>query len=191
MSRLRRTAAAGLVVTLALGGCQRSRNDLTLQSYRDPYFPETYRLVLDACTFRTDASGDVHLAATAHFESAGAPGPIDQFLHIHLFWQPRPGRTPADTTNRDALIEYVIRSPAGVASYEGTGFIYPRKQTAERFIAQVEQARLQRTATSGDPPDVLGDVTLVGGLVATLDDARTVAIEREVAQLKHTDDARR
>lgn len=186
MSRLGwRPAGVGcalLTVWLAAAvGCQQPASELELRSYKDPYFPEPYHLTLQNCVFRVDASGDRHIAARA-FRATGESesGPITQFLHVHLFWQPKPGRTFANSTGVNALMRYVIVTPTGTAAYAGTGFVYPKGQRGETLTAEIESASLRLESQSGTPAEVLGDVRLHGTLVARRDEPATVDLIGEL-----------
>ena len=181
-----RTGLACLLLSFALGwaaGCQQPTSELELISYKDPYSPEHYRLELTQCAYRVDAGGNLHIVGRASSDThEGNPGKVTQFLHARLFWQPKPGRTFANSTTTDATIRYVIITPTGAAVYSGTGFVYPRRQRGEILIADLERACLRLEAQVGDAPAVLGDAHLSGTLVAREDAHAAVDLIRQLEQ---------
>lgn len=183
-------AAAAVALTLS-GGCMRRESALNFVSFRDPHFPESYRVVFDVCVYRLEPAGDYQIAARSSRSPASGGGPIVQMLHIHVFWKPRPGRTFDDPTAVDAALRYVVSSEAGTSIYRGTGFVYPRR---ERFggglVAEVESGRLLLEARHGEPPEVLGDARLSGRLYPLESDAQTIGLIREVDRaMRPPDDA--
>lgn len=168
-----------------LVGCQSNTTQLELVSYKDPYFPETFAVKLDTCVFRQAPGGDLHVAAHVErplepTDAEPTPSMVAQYLHIHMFWRPRPGRTHANETTTDAVIEYAIVNNDGLALYRGAGFVYPRKQKNGRLVLDVEDARLKLDRRVGTLPEVLGDARLTGTIVAYEDTNATVDLMRQL-----------
>ncbi len=166
----------------ALGGCGIDGSHLEFVSYRDPYFPETYRVDFPLCTYQLDDAGDLHIAAqagaaTAAPDSAG----VRELLAVDLFWRPRPSVTFADSTTTTATIQYVVTSAAGTAAYSGTAFVYPRRLKDGGLTADVESGRLRLTTRTGEIPELLGEARLSGTLVAREDPHTTVDLLRQLA----------
>jgi hypothetical protein len=154
-------------------------SQVKLVSYRDPYFPETYRVKFQQCAFRSDASNDVHIAARAVSNADSPDDQITQYLHVHMFWQPRPGRTAVEDTMTDATIRYVVVTRTGTAVYAGTGFVFPKRE-GKSLIAAIESANLRLLTRVGEVPELLGDARLTGKLVARQDEHATVDTVREL-----------
>jgi hypothetical protein len=175
----RRLTLLALVTTLAGGGCaQRSR--LSLLSYGDPYFPERFVIDVADCAYRTDASGDYHILARST-PRAGAGLEVEQLLHVHLFWRPRPGKTFDDPSSIDARLRYVVASDDNVEVYRGAGFVYvKRRRLAPRLTVQVERAQLQPIGDARGKGDSLGESTLEGVLQAADDSALAMELQRQV-----------
>ncbi len=175
------TLAAAVVALALSGGCVRRESALDFVSFRDPHFPETYRVAFDVCVYRTEPAGDYQIAARSSRMPAGGGGPVVQMLHIHVFWKPRPGRTFDDPTGVDAALRYVVSSDAGTSVYRGTGFVYPRRERfGGRLVAEVESGRLLLDSRRGEPPEVLGDARVSGRLYPLESDAQTIGLIREV-----------
>ncbi len=177
-----KTALAVLLPVAILSGttgCAGRSGVLKVVSYLDPYFPETYSVKLAEGAFRIDSGGDTHLLARA---SGAEPQPtLEQFVHVHLFWRPKPGKTHDDPSTVDSVIRYVVRSPGGVAVYEGTGFVYARRdRLTGRVSAEIENARLQLHRIDGDVPDILGESRLSGKILARDDGHAAVDLLRSV-----------
>ncbi|TWT45477.1 hypothetical protein RAS1_19020 [Phycisphaerae bacterium RAS1] len=154
---LRATAGFALLLFLPLAACTpASRVQFT--SYKDPYFPETFDVDFENCAYHYSPAGDLHIAA----QRSWAPGErradtVRQYIHVHVFWKPHPGRTFANASSDDALIEYAVVSRQGAAFYSGTGFLYPAKIKDGRLTCRLEQARIRLDSQIGAPPEDLGD----------------------------------
>lgn len=175
----------GLVALLLplLAGCPNAaslRSNITVTSLKDPYFPEPYAVTFDRCVYQTAADGDRHVLAVR--ASQGEGGEIRQYLHLHLFWKPRPGKTFSDPSINDSIAEYVIVTPQGSAAYSGTAFVYPRPLSDGRLRCPVERGNLRLETINGSPTEVLGDATLAGELIATEDAGLAVELRRLVAR---------
>jgi hypothetical protein len=178
----RQARAAGLSLVLAaLGvlqaGCGLKPSAVQLVSYKDAYFPESCRVEISDCTYRIDAGNDVQVTSRAWRAGGGA---ATQYLHIHVYWKPHPGKTFADSTTTDALLRYVVASEEGVAVYSGTGFAFLRQRFGGRLQVDLESARLHLTSRTGDVPDTLGETRDSGTLLARQDAAATAALVREM-----------
>jgi len=147
-------------MTLVAAGCTSS--NLQLVSYKDPYFPETYRVNLTSGAYRTDPGGDIHAAAEG--STAAEHGATREFLHVHVFWKPMPGKTPADSTTTDATIRYVVETESGVAVYSGTGFAFPKETFGGGLDLVIEASRLRLESQSGALGDLFGNSRLTGTL---------------------------
>ena len=149
-------------------GCSRATPGIEFVSYKDPYFPEAYRVRFDECVYHIDADGDTHIAAQTVSEEEG--GPVTQWLHVHVFWQPKPGITFANKSTTSATIRYIVATPNGSAIYAGTGFAYPKKaRWGDRLNTKIETGYLRLEAQTGDAPEILGDARFHGYLRARED----------------------
>ncbi|MFH1746558.1 MAG: hypothetical protein ABIG44_05870 [Planctomycetota bacterium] len=186
MINTRRGQALGVclpvvLALLSLPGCARPKCEIELLSYKDPYFPEPYRVTFDTCVFRRDAGGDFHIAGlvTSSVEDQES-ATITQYLCVHVFWKPYPGRTFANSTTNDATIRYVIVTADGMAAYAGTGFILPKLRRDKLLTATIENANLKLVAQTGNPAEILGDARLTGTLQARRDDHQTIDLTRQL-----------
>jgi hypothetical protein len=171
-----------IVCAIAGGGCQAPKSQVEFVSFKDPYFPEPYHVTFEGCTYRVDASGEQDIVGRIVSMRAGTEGgPITQLMHVHLFWQPIPGRTSAEPSTTDATIRYAIITPTGTAVYSGTGFVYPKRGWGRTLSAAVEAANLRLESQTGTPTEVLGDARVHGTLVAREDAYTAVDVMRELA----------
>lgn len=178
-----RSAAATLVAAaLVASGCA-GGGSLAVTSFADPFFPEDYRLELERCAFKRGGDGDWHILAQSSRAPKGAlTGKVDQIVHAHAYWKPRPGKTPDDPTCLDARLRYVISTRGGVAAYEGDGFLYAtRDRLTGRLSARVESASIRPVGKAGaTPPEWLGEARLTGVLEAADDAYLAVDLRREL-----------
>ncbi len=169
-------------------GCQRPVSQVEIVSHRDPYFPEPFKVVFDRCAYRTDAGEDCHIAARTVRPDNDPP--TAQYLHVHVYWQPRPGRTPANRSTSNALVRYIVATSDGVAEYTGTGFAYPDEQRDGTLEVSLESIYLKLHLLSGELPEPLGDSELNGTLIAKPDPAAAAQIIRECELLHAQEFAR-
>jgi hypothetical protein len=161
------------------GGCAKSGGKLQAVSFADPYFPEPSTIELVDCAYRVDHGGDIHLAG--HTTTSGSAGAVEGWLHVHIYWKPKPGKTPDDPTAADALVRYLVLGPAGLRLYTGSAFVYPERDRFDgKLTAKIEAARLQSVHESGDAPPSLGDTRLSGVLKARSDDGATLDVARQI-----------
>jgi len=167
-------------VFLQLIGCADRSSNLRITSYADPFFPDTYRVTFDRAAWRIDGDGDYHFAAIAT-QPAEDPrrSPIEQLLHVHMFWKPWPGKTPDNPTGADALVRYAIVSDSGTEMYRGTAFVYVRRRPFRRQCAvQIEGGQMHRVGTGGSA--LLGDSRIKGRLYADDNPGLVVEVARRL-----------
>lgn len=195
------------LVLLGAVGCA-PPNRVSVESRKDPFFPELLETTLDKCVYRIDSSGQVHIAGRTGTEAAtrratarttreavggtttlpasvgaGPHGAIEQLLHVRMFFTPRPGKTAADPTMIDAHLRYLIVTAGGTALYGGTGFVTvdtPKRDQPMRV--HVESSQLKLLHTTGDPPPDLGELRIRGKLRAQSDPTAAVDLLREIDQ---------
>lgn len=177
-----------VVLSFSATGCQRPTAHVEIKSYKDPYFPEIYDIDFDHCAFRHADSGDVHLAAVLHDAKASRDGEwISQYLHVHVYWKPRPGRTFANSTTCNATYRYIVASEDGVAVYDGTGFAFPKERRDGCLAVEIESGRLRLESQIGDVPDFLGHAWIEGRFVAGRNEAEVARLVREMERLAVAD----
>ena len=155
-----RTLIAAIAIAAVLVGCGARHSSAKIKSYKDPYFPETYGVNFDECVFRTDAGGDYHLVALAIRQTEGG-GEIRQYLDVHVYWKPVPGKTPSNPSTLDATLCYAIQSPSGVAIYRGSGFVYLKERRwSDKLIGKLESGRLRLDTRIGSAAEFIGDATM-------------------------------
>ncbi len=174
-----RIVAAGLL-GLLLAGCAPRGSRLTLTSYKDAYFPETYEVTLNQCAYYRAPGGDYYITGRATRPGNDAGDSVTQLLCVHVFWKPIPGKTFDNATSIDATIRYVVVTGEGVAVYSGTGYVFPRKRLGQTLDAEVDVGRLRLVSRTGEAPDLLGAARLRGRLHAPRNAARAVDIRRRV-----------
>ena len=86
-------------------------------------------------TFHDDNTADIYLTdlsdaqLTSFFQTNADWSQISgTIVHIHLFLDPRPGKTPIEPTAANASIRYGIISNGQVGIYDGAGFMLPGKK---------------------------------------------------------------
>lgn len=181
--RLARAAAALLSGALATGLCGCGfTSRVELKSFNDPYFPETFFFSPSVCAYRYDAGGDRHIVAYAGGEAESGEAATQQWLHVHIFWHPRPGKTRDNPTSMDATVRYVVKTPKGVTHYSGTAFVYARSASVgEGLIVDLESGRMHLDEADGSTADMLGETRLRGKLEARLDANTALDLQRQMA----------
>lgn len=169
---------------LAVSGCASGTGDLRLVSFVDPYFPDAYSQHLTDCTYRVDGGGDLHVAAVAQGPAATPAREIEQALHLHVFWKPRPGTTVDHPTALNADIRYAIHSAGGSAYYAGAGYAFlKRSRLGDGMEIEIEDSELALVGRLGELPEVLGRLRMTGALSAKPGSNHTVEVCRRIDAL--------
>jgi hypothetical protein len=166
---------AVVVAMVALAGCAPSR--VQVVSFQDPYFPERYPIELEEAFYDLGPTGDLYIVAR-HI-GPGEHGATHHYLNLHVFWPPRPGKTPAESSTTDAVVQYVVATELGAAVYEGTGFVYGPVERQGTLELDLESSQLRLTSRTGNMPDVLGPARLTGKLIAKHDEPLAADRQRE------------
>jgi hypothetical protein len=160
---------------LVLTGCATA--SLRFTSFKDPFFPERRAVSFPHCDYRTGPTGDIFVTARLSDEQDGHKQ--TQYLSMHVFWKPKPGKTWAESSTTDAILRYVVCDESGALVYTGTGFAYPKQTFGGGLEIRIESARLRLESANGELEDRLGDMRLTGTLVPRRDPTATAHLERE------------
>ncbi|MCC6361062.1 MAG: hypothetical protein IT450_20160 [Phycisphaerales bacterium] len=173
--------AAVLTAASLLTGCA-SRGQVQLTSFKDPYFPENQRIAFDECVFRKDGGGDFLVVGyLGAWQPPGMDQPVEQWLEIRTFWQPKPGKTRDDPSGTTATLRLVLADENGCVVYTGAGFVFPSTiRFSKRMEFSIEGARLSPDSTSGSTTELLGEIRLQGKITADPDDHRAIDLSRQV-----------
>ena len=137
-----------VVATGCLAGCATRESWLQITSYRDPYFPESFRVVFDQAAYRVDPGGDHQIVARSTRSDAAAAGRSSSFC-MCTSSETRPGKTHDDASGVDAHAVVVASTPARVFSDR---FVYLRATGVA--VAEIESGRCIG-ARVGNLPEVL------------------------------------
>jgi hypothetical protein len=173
------------LLTPFIAACNAPGSEVTLVSYKDPYFPEPLNLALNECVYRYDADGDAHIVGRSDTPPGSTGGQVTQILHVQIYWRPHPGKSHVERSTTNALLRYTLGTETGVAEYFGTGFAYPKEKRDERLVVELESAYLRLESLEGQVADLLGDMRVSGKLIATHTPARAAELLR-VAELMRT-----
>jgi len=146
--------------------------------------PTRAAIVADANTadvYMTDLS-----PATLDLIARGEAGPevSGTLVHVHIFLNPKPGKTPIESTAASATVRTIILARGQIGVYDGAGFVLPgrslKKGAASGSIRDA-QCRLSR-ATPGFE-DLLGAARIDLSFGAKGDEAGANRIARVVRAL--------
>lgn len=180
------TALAGLLLTTI--SCSRLRaltpTGATLASV-DTDAQLSPSLRYRAYTATGDNTADVYLTdlspeeiATLLDEAGGLAQIRGQILHIHMFLEPRPGRTPIEPTAVNATVRYAVLANGELGVYAGAGFLLPASSPgAGVFAGDVIQTSLRLNRATDRFRDLLGPSELRASFSAgnRPDEARRMA----------------
>lgn len=110
----------------------------------------TADVVLSDLPLETLTDGDAWQSATG------------QIIHARMFIQPRPGRTPIETTACTGTIRYIVLTGNGeYGIYAGGGFLLPDgKPDGKRFSGEIHNATLRLVSATPGFKDLIGSGTL-------------------------------
>ena len=156
-------ASAAASMMLSLAGCNALRGGggsggtSTIISDTSGSVYET-NLRTRVYTYHDDNTADIYLTdlsdaqLTSFFETNADWSQISgTIVHIHLFLDPKPGKTPIEPTAANASIRYGIISNGQIGIYDGAGFMLPGEKPGKGSISGTFKAaplRLSR-ATPG------------------------------------------
>jgi hypothetical protein len=82
-------------------------------------------------------------------------------LHIHIFLNPKPGRTPIEPTAANATARVVVLARGQIGVYDGAGFLLPGKSLRKNSASgTLRNAHTRLSRASEGFEDLLGPTTL-------------------------------
>ncbi len=180
-SRWGLTAAALACATLSACGALRGRGGSGGSS---SIFSDASEVVLRASlptkayTFHDDNTADIYLTdltdaeLTAFFAPSADWSRIEGTLvQVHLFLDPKPGKTPIEPTAVTASIRYAIITAGQIGIYDGAGFMLPgRKPGRSSIDASISAAPMRLTRATEGFNDLFGAAKLDISFEAPLDE---------------------
>lgn len=153
------------------GGSSRVLSDTTGSVYETNLRTRVY-------AFHDENTADIYLTdlpdaqLTAFFEKNADWSQISgTIVHIHLFLDPKPGKTPIEPTAANASIRYAIISNGQIGIYDGAGFMLPGKKPGKDSInGSFKAAPLRLTRASDGFADLLTPARLDLSFDAKLDE---------------------
>ncbi|MEL7472480.1 MAG: hypothetical protein AAGK04_04115 [Planctomycetota bacterium] len=105
-------------------------------------------------------------------------------IHIHLFLNPQPGRTPLDHSAVSATVRLFVLAAGEVGVYGGGGFIRPRGRPGDYSIAaELDHATLAPTDATPLFADLLGPSVMKARFTALRDPPRATRIADIMAEI--------
>ena len=115
---------------------------------------------------------------------ADAAGLNGQIVHIHMFVQPKPGRTPIESTAVTATIRYVVLARGEVGVYAGGGFLMPKgKPGGGSFAGRMEKATLRLENATPGFENLLGPAEITVTFKAPRDEEFAGLIDARIEDL--------
>ncbi|MEM9372689.1 MAG: hypothetical protein AAGA55_03515 [Planctomycetota bacterium] len=153
-----------------------------------------HRLDLDlpnrAAAVRDQNTADVYLTdlsdQTLDLIARGEAGSeiSGTIVEIHIFLNPKPGKTPIESTAASATIRTVILSRGQVGVYDGAGFLAPGRSLEKGSAdGRVEGAQVRLSRSTGGFQDLLGPARIDLNFDAPGDDEAANRIARVVRAL--------
>ncbi len=193
-----------------VAGCCKPDTRFDILSYADANNPEQFTERYETGAFSVDAQGgwdfvfEIPMSCigpgtmetpSEGLESAAAPAAdgefveqpvredvwMAQFLHVHVFWKPKPGTTFANSSQTNASMEYCLVTSGNAISYEGAGFVsFKLSRDGQTATGKIESSTLVPVRMRNEPIDLFGPCRLSGTFVATEDKGRVVSTQRQL-----------
>ncbi|HCT45904.1 MAG: hypothetical protein CMJ35_05040 [Phycisphaerae bacterium] len=183
-------------IALSMGACNAMRggggsggsstvvSDTTASIYKTNLRTRAY-------TYHDDNTADIYLTdlsdeqLTAFFEKNADWSQISGTLvHIHLFLDPKPGKTPIEPTAANASIRYAIVSRGQIGIYDGAGFMLPGQKPGKDTISgSFAAAPLRLTRATEGFNDPLTPARLDMSFDAQLDDLASPELQARLDAL--------
>ena len=131
------------------GGSSTITSDVNAKVFKSSFSTKAY-------TFHDDNTADIYLTdlsdadLTAFFAVDADWSSISgTILHIHLFLDPKPGKTPIEHTAATASIRYAIIANGEIGVYDGAGFMLPGSKPGKASISgTIRSAPLRLTRST-------------------------------------------
>lgn len=136
-----------------------------------------------------DSAADIYLSDVPESSilqrlESGVPGSPAHVVHMHVFLEPKAGRTPIDFTASNATITYMVLTGSSRGVYGGGGFLLPADDIGDReYAGRIRQATLRLIESDPGFADRLGLPELQGRVVARRDDELAASISTRMTRL--------
>lgn len=162
-----------IILLLLLPGCAfwRSGGDIRLESMTSP---SVLKASLTTRVYRSidENTADFYLTdlhPSDLLPGADLRGVAGQFLHVHMFLDPKAGRTPIDETACTAIIRHLVVADGEIGLYGGGGFMFTSGGSGDStFGGDIRNASLQLLNYTDDFHDWLGPSYFSGSIGAEL-----------------------
>jgi hypothetical protein len=169
-----------LMMTLPLlAGCfqepiLRTRLELTTfeTGKAEPHYADFSR-----ASYRRSPDGLLEVAMRTERPSTLDPTQIiTQVVYIRTFWNPRPGKTFAESTQINARVEYAMLTPPTGIRYDGSAFLTYDIDRNGTLIGRIESGTLAPRFHMGDAAEPFGPARFSGGILAVENPREVVSI---------------
>jgi len=165
-------------VATASVGCKQNDPSVEIISYKDAADPQRYTSRFEEACYFTDARSNWHFVMrTVRPAEIDPSQQIEQILCARVFWRPMPGKTAAEPSMTDAVVDYYLLSGSTGIRYTGCGFVSFKKATyGDKISGRIESCQLWSYQTFGQAADLLGRCELSGRFVAQPNQGRCVEL---------------
>ncbi len=110
-------------------------------------------------------------------------------VHVHLFLNPKPGKTPIEPTAANATVRYIILVDGQIGVYDGAGFLLPSKKIGKKSLGgTLRNAPAMLTRKTNNFNDILGVTRIDLSFSAKLDEPKADALADRVHALSSAAD---
>jgi hypothetical protein len=111
----------------------------------------------------------------------GQPGFV---IHLHMFLQPKAGRTPIDFTASNTALTKVVLTGSLMGVYGGGGFVLPRSAVGDsRFTGRIDGATIRLITADDGFADMLGPSVVSGSVAAARNDELAESISDALTRM--------
>lgn len=121
--------------------------------------------------YRMSPGGRVELVLRSERPSSVDPTQtVNQVIYIKSFWNPQPGRTPVDSSQIDAQVQYALLTPPTGVRYDGAAMVTWRyDKRTKKLAGWIESGTLTPRFRMGDAMEPFGPANFTGTFVADED----------------------
>ena len=169
----------------ASAGCKQNDPSVEIISYKDAADPQRYTSRFEEAWYSTDARSNWHFVMrTVRPAEIDPSQQVEQILCARVFWRPVPGRTAAEPSMTDAVVDYYLISGSTGIRYTGCGFVSFKKATfGDKITGRIESCQLWPYQTFGQAADLLGRCELAGRFVARPNQGRCVELSSRMKRV--------
>jgi hypothetical protein len=169
-------------------GCQAEPMRVLLTTYDNTGEPVVHYADFQHAAYHRNAEGLLHIALYGSQPSSLDPTQmIQQVVYIREIWNPRPGKTFANQSQINTVVQYAILTPPTGVRYDGTAFVMcDGGEDGDDLEGEIESGNLSPSARMGEVGMPFGHARIEGWIEAEENEAAVMQAIQQMESLFKT-----